>query len=342
MPVNLAESWSRVDKRRARSRQRKIGASQIGGCRRYAGYIVAGMKPTDDSGPKMAAYLGTAIHTGALNVLVRETGAIKEVRLSAEMVSGSADAIYLEDRRVLDLKTVSRFMFDSREQFGPAAEHWTQTMLYAWMLREGHIPPVSSRRLAKVGWAEKAVPIENVTILYVCRDTGREAQFDRLYDPRITREAMGWLAQVYEVALDGDGPDALPRDHDGPGLDYWCDSCPFKTACWGQRPSEQVWPQASLVRNDTDVENALSEYTSASEAEKEASRLKALARAKLTGSQPGQYGGYVLGWRSQEGRESVDLDAVRSLYAEAGLTVPVKRSRPSMVISVRKARTDTH
>jgi hypothetical protein len=304
--------------------------------------MVAGVKPTDEPGEKRAAILGTWMHKGILDALKREYGIVPEVKLSSPLVDGNADALALptgDAPAVLsDVKTVSTFLFDRRVEAGPPIEHLYQTHVYAWMLREGHIPAVSLRRLERAGWHEGVVPVERIELIYVCRDNGKEWRHSQDYDPSITAEALTWLADVYEVALDGDGPDALPRDYNGPGLAVQCDGCPFRTECWGEQPEPPVMWQANAVHTDEDAEAALADYLDAAAAEKDAKARKEKARAMLTGSDAGQYGGYMLTWRETSGRRSLDQEAVKETFKQAGLEVPYKIGLPSLTISVSRAK----
>src|SRR3954453_15755496 len=80
---SLAAAVRDLDARRARSRQRMIGASEIGECKRRAAYRIARSKPTNVSTGLQAA-LGTMIHKGALAAMKKQYGGITEVRVKGE------------------------------------------------------------------------------------------------------------------------------------------------------------------------------------------------------------------------------------------------------------------
>lgn len=342
--TDLAAAAHAVDKRRSRSRQRKMGPSSIGDCRRKAAYMVAGTPPTDEGGTKMAAILGTWIHKGALEALRREYGAVIEFPVENDVIKGSLDAMYLDARSLEDVKTVGRFVFEWRQQVGAAVEHLFQTHIYAWLLREGFIPKRGIARLRRLGYEGDRVPIETIVIRYVNRDNGEEFIHSQDYDPAITAKALEWLAGVHEVVFESElGPDGAQRDHDGPGLSVICDSCRWLTACWGPQP-EVPWNQwatrqaAQLIRDDSDVEAALQEYDQARAVIKEAEGLRDLAKAKLTASTPAQYGELVLGWSKESSRSGPDMEKIGELFAAAGLEVPVKQGKPFRTISVKRAK----
>jgi hypothetical protein len=261
----------------------------------------------------MAAILGTWIHKGALDVLKREFGALIEVAVEDDLLRGSADAVYLDALTVEDVKTVGRFMFDVIEQAGARRAHVWQVLLYAYLLRIGAIPPKTLRRLRRAGWEADSVPIEQVVIRYVCRDTGREFIDARDYDPKQVGEALEWIAEVCDTTASL-GPEFVDRGEDGPELSVICDGCRWLTACWGPERADGGMRQANLVHDDADVAAALVEYDRAREIAKEADAAKQLARAKVSGSEA--------------------MDAVRDLYRQAGLEVPTKRSyaRPSIAV----------
>lgn len=335
--ADLHAAANAVDSRRSRSRQRKLGPSAVGGCRRKAAFIAAGTPATDDGGSKMAAILGTWIHKGALDALRREYGALIEVAVENEMLKGSLDALYLDALTVEDVKTMGRFAFEWREQAGVALAHLYQVHLYAYLLRTGAIPRRTRTRLRRAGWAEDTVQVEQVVVRYVNRDTGDEWVHVQPYDPKITSDALEWLAGLYE-SVASVGPELVERGEDGPGLSVICDSCRWLTACWGPQRVDGAMRQAVLVRDDRDVEQALIEYDQARAVEKEAKAVKDLARAKLTASDPGRYGELVLGWSGGGGKRAVDMDAVRALFADAGLEVPEKHTATRPSISVTKPK----
>jgi hypothetical protein len=335
--TDLAGAAHRVDARRARSKQKKLGPSAVGGCRRKAAYSISDIAPTDDGGSKMKAILGTWIHKGALDALKREYGALIEVQLQSDMLKGSADAVYLESLTVEDVKTTGLFAYEWRLQVGVELAHLWQVHLYAWLLREGYIPAKTRRRLARGGYINDRVPIEQVVVRYLCRDNGEEWAHVQDYDPKITAQALEWLANVYADTAEL-GPEFVDRDEDGPGLSMICDGCRWLTACWGPQRADGHSRQANLIRDDEDVQAALVEYDRARAVAKEADAAKKLAREKLDASDEGQYGDLVLGWSGGGTKRAVDMEAVRALFASAGLEVPEKSTRVRPSIGVKLAK----
>lgn len=341
-----------VDRRRARSRQKKLGASSVGECRRRAGYIYAGTTPSNVSDNKRAAIIGTWLHKGLLDALRKEYGARIEITVESDEVRGHADAYYPplsmlrelpgsiraarldlpEEGIVEDAKTKSVYVMDRVRDYGPSRANLYQVHIYADLLRRGlhkhrHLP-------------EGPLPVAKIRLRYLCRDNGDEWVHEQPYDQAITDEAYEWLSQVYEA----DGPDDLPRDHDGPGLSVICDNCPFLDLCWPVRDDGRK-RQAVLIHDDDDVAAALSDYDRGRALEKEGKELKAKTRAMLDAAEPGQYGELVLSWSGgrPKSSEDLDMDAVRALYAKAGLQLPtvVKDGFTSRTIAVKTPKLTT-
>jgi hypothetical protein len=181
---DLAAAVGRVQARSTRSRQRALGASELGTCRRRTAYRLAGTAETNPGG-SMAAALGTWIHKGALDVLRREYGALIEVRLASPLIRGKLDALYPDDAVVEDVKTKGRYVYAQTVDTGPRIGELFQITVYAWLLREGHI---TDRRR---GYPTGPVPVDTVRLCYLDRDTGASHVWETAYDPAVTAEALG-------------------------------------------------------------------------------------------------------------------------------------------------------
>lgn len=364
---SLTRAAMAVDGRRRRSRQVKMGPSSVGGCRRKAGYELAGV-PRTDFPDKMAAVVGTWLHAGALKALQVEYGALLEVAVEDDELRGSADAVYLDVERLVqlrgeqvwvdeqdgptflgvrvgrqlvrpaeqctveDIKSRGYWSFETALEQGPRLGELYQVHLYADLLRKGR----QKRRKVLAGLGE--IPVERVRLRYVSRDSGREHVWEQDYDPAITQAARDWVREVRDVALGIGGPEDLPRDEDGPGLSAICDGCPFLTQCWGPERPDGRMRQASLVVDDAMLADALEQYDQLRVAEKELKRLRALNRAMLDASEPAQYGAWLLGWSERPGNQRADLAAIRADYALMGREVPTTRGADVRTIGVKRAK----
>lgn len=345
----LGDAAKVVDARSTRSRQRKVGASEIGVCRRRAGYKHHGHPVTNpENVTGLPAVLGTWVHKGALGTMRREWGSVIEVGVEDELVRGHVDAIELpNDWRIKaglpehpeapdvvevdDLKTKrDARMVDYVRNRGPKRSELFQPHLYAKLLREGKVQ--GHKRFAHLA-ALGPLPVETIRLRYFPR-TGEEDSeyvYEQPFDDAIAEEAWEWVEQVAASSK----PEDLPRDEDGPGLSVSCDHCPFVTACWGE--ASGVLPQAQLIVTDADLALTLAEYDEARVVEREAAERKALARAKLDATTPAIYlpgsdavDGFKVAWSGGSVSDpKVNLEellerfhAMQELYRQAGLEPP--------------------
>jgi hypothetical protein len=325
---SLAAAVRDLDARRARSRQRMIGASELGECRRRAAYRIARRRPTNTR-TGLQAFLGTELHRGVLPALCRQYGGLTEVGLKGEQLKGRCD--WWHAPVVEDLKTTSRFGFEKVLTRGVPVKHWFQVAVYAWLLRTGQ---TNDRRLP----AGAECDVEGMRIRYLSRDSGEDVVFEADYDPALAAEAILWLADVY-AAVEDDGVDDVPRDGFGPGVDAMCEWCPFLDACWGPPVDPQTEPglsrQSRFTVTDEDYAAAVRDYDTWRAAENEARRNKDYARERLRG-RSGAAGELHCEWSGGNLRTQVDKDAAVERLIELGEVVPTRRTRSPQAIRVTK------
>jgi hypothetical protein len=334
----LTEAAHAVDRRKARSKQRKLGASDVGTCRRRTGYTIAGVRPTN-SPSKMKAILGTWLHKGALHALAREYGALTEVELEDELLRGHADAVYAEPLPLVghgkvavdveDVKTRSVNVWGMFAERGPYLSEWWQVALYADLIRRGKIK-------RRGGWLQD-VPASNIGIRTLrirglCRDNGDELVFEQPYTQELADQAWAWLDEV----LDSPDPTMLPKDEPGPTSSVICENCPFRDRCWPPRDDGKA-PES--VIEDALIEGALAEYHDAQQAESAAGKRKKAARAMLDAAPAGDYGPFTLGWSGgYKPKSAPDLEVIRRDYADRQEALPMRTTTTSPSISVKKVR----
>jgi hypothetical protein len=325
---SLSAAVRDLDARRARSRQRMIGASELGECRRRAAYRIARRRPTNTR-TGLPAFIGTELHRGVLRALRRQYGGLTEIALKGEQVKGRCD--WWHAPVVEDLKTTSRFGFERVVTRGVPAKNWFQVAIYAWLLRTGQ---TNDRRLP----AGTQHDVEGLRIRYLSRDTGEDVVFEADYDPLLTAEAILWLTEVYATVEDL-GADAVPRDGFGPGVDTMCDWCPFLDACWGPPVETEtegdVSRQSRLTVTDEDYVEAVRDYDAWRTAEQEAKRHKEYARERLRG-RSGPADELHCEWSGGAMRTQVDKDAAVERLIELGEVVPTRRVRSAQAIRVTR------
>ncbi|WP_328769451.1 PD-(D/E)XK nuclease family protein [Streptomyces sp. NBC_00286] len=335
--VPVPDLWKgahRDDRSRPRSRQRQLGPSSIGLCRRRAAYEVHGTWPTDLDDNMHAAILGTWLHDGILRVLAEQYGAHTELELTNGVILGHADAYWTPSGQipgvVEDVKTKSTRALDVVVRQGPSRHEWFQVHLYAYLLRTGgltehpHLP------------TGDPLEVDVVRLRYVGREYGQVVVHQRAYDEDVTRQALAWAEDV----LESPEPEAMPRDLDGPGLSVICDNCPFKTTCWqlDQLADDGRAPQTILAEDTAAITDALSAYADAAEIESAAKKRKAKARKMLDAADAGTYGNFQLSWSGGKPRPpEPDAEAMQRILEGLGLDIPLKSGgRTSRTIGVTR------
>ena len=350
--VPVPDLWKgahRDDRARPRSRQRLLGPSSIGLCRRRAAYEVHGTWPTDLADNMHAAILGTWLHEGILRVLREQYGAWTELELTDGVILGHADAYWAPadlHRRVLgrdtaddsqlsdvgvveDVKTKSTRALDVVVRQGPSQAEWFQVHLYAHLLRTGGLKDHPSLPTGE------PLPVDVVRLRYVGREYGQVVVHQRAYDEDVAKQALAWAEDV----LASPEPEAMPRDLDGPGLSIICDNCPFKTACWNlDQLSDDRAPQTILAEDTAAITEALRAYADAAEVESAAKKRKAKARKMLDAADAGTYGAFRLSWSGGNPRPpEPDPEAMIRILEGLGVDVPMRPGgRTSRTISVSR------
>ena len=207
--TQLLGSW---DASRPRSQQRELGMSEIGGCRRQAGYRLAGFPAAQLS--STPAVMGTAIHlvfADAARAVLGDSAIIEDAVSFAGLL-GHPDLFH--DGLVVDLKTTAyAVQLDKVRREGPPARHVWQCSLYAAALTvRGH-------------------QVRRIRLNYLDRSNGEEVVWEDDFKLQHVRDALAWVEAVKRGPLQ-----SLPRDY-SPDSAY-CRNCPlFPSAGGGACPS---------------------------------------------------------------------------------------------------------
>lgn len=228
-----AELLLLADQQRPRTQQVQIGFSDLGGCRKRAGYKLA-LTPHVNTAGSIQAAIGTGVHDLVAKVLAEqvEDGDLVEHQVSFAGITGRLDRYEAATRTVRDTKTTSARWLEHIKLHGAEDGHWWQVSCYA------------------AGLIEQGTPVEYVAIEYLARDTGEEYVLSKPFDPaHDVRDALLWLRNVRDTPLD-----ALPRDYD-PDSQY-CRGCPYGGLdggiCWeGHIPGRDL--RSVLYAEDPDA-----------------------------------------------------------------------------------------
>lgn len=270
------------DQQRPRSRQRTLGWSDVGVCRRRAGYRMRGIEPTNPSA-SMQAVLGTAIHdavAGAIEV-VANGSYDTELEVTFAGVVGHLDRFHEPSGMLIDVKSTSSRWLEHVKMHGPDDAHKMQIAGYG-------------AALVKAGRDVKRVRID-----YIARDTGEEYNWPTVegapFSSVWVREALAWIAQVRDTDLD-----MLPRDFMPDSA--FCRSCPFRDPCWDGY-SEDRETFAVLFTENPDAGAWADELWQAREAKKQAAAAEKRAAGALEAIRPiGGTGRIVAGERTLDFR----------------------------------------
>ncbi|PXY20353.1 PD-(D/E)XK nuclease family protein [Prauserella endophytica] len=304
--ADLLLEW---DRQRPRSRQRELGWSEVGGCRKRAGFRLAGTEPTNPGG-SVQAVLGTAIHEAVQQRLVESAapGDLVEHPVEFAGIPGHLDRYEAGSGDLVDVKTTSSRWLEHIKEHGPDRGHLWQTNGYAAALtKQGHV-------------------VRRIVIDYIARDTGELYRWTGKPDVMHVREALNWLKLVRETPLE-----MLNRDYDPYGP--FCGHCPFYDACWsGGVPDRDA--RSVLFVEHPDAAEWARKLDQARADEKDAKARAAEAVGALDAIRPNTFGksepvhvGYekALVWTITT-TERLDADQVRAEYRKVGAEPPTKTS----------------
>lgn len=313
--LTTAQLLLRWDQTRARSQQREFGMSELGECRRRAGYRLAGTEPTNPSG-SVQAVMGTAVHAAVENVYrhLQAAGLIPaddlvehEVRFAG--ILGHLDRYIAGSGTLVDTKTTtSRWLSKIRVYGPPKSNLWQVNAYAAALIAEKH-------------------PVRRIVIDYLARDTGDEHRWSGTFDPLAVKDALEWVRLVRDTPLQW-----LPRDYEPDS--QFCAHCPFYDRCWdGAVPNRD--PRSVLFVERPDARRWAEQLEQARADEAAAKARAAEAKGALDALRPDHADdepvlmdvGYerLLRWRRVTSSR-LDSDAVKAEYAKVGAKPPMKES----------------
>ena len=322
--LTTAELLLEWDRRRPRSLQTELGMSELGGCQRRAGYVLAKTPPTNQGG-SVQAVMGTAVHAAVEDVFheMQAAGLIPaddlveyEVRFAG--VLGHLDRYESRTRRIRDTKTTSDRWLQHIKVHGASLQHLWQTHLYAAAVMQ------TGRK------------VKEIVIDYLARDTGADHQVVVPFDTKHVKDALAWLSNVRALPVD-----MLNRDY--PPESSFCQHCPFLSTCWeGAVPNRD--PRSVLIVEDQDAAGWAAKLWQARLDKADAADREAEAKGALDGLRPNDDGkgdpvdvGFDLNlqWTVSE-TTRLDTDLVRAEYRKIGAKPPVKTSTSTKLSFVPK------
>lgn len=257
-----------------RSKQVRLGPSELGGCREYMRNVLVGT-PMQDNGDvwPTAAVVGTLIGAYMESVLAERMGARTEVPVTTTLpnglkIAGHADIVLVEDNAVVDCKSKDQFATLNRE--GPSLDNLIQVSVYTLGLAQaGILQPGATAHLIYVDRSGNNQTLVEVELAW-------ETILD-FVDKAVTR--TGEVLEAQEMIDQGMLSEAHHLRDKTPSF---CFSekvlCPFRDACW--KGSE--WKPREVIE-DEDVLRDIRLFIEARDEQNESTQRRKEYRGRLEG-----------------------------------------------------------
>ena len=298
------------DAGRARSKQTQVGPSELGGCRRKVWYRLNGRDATNDNELKLAAIMGTAIHSEIEKAITaidpKNTKYWVETEVEYGEMKAHIDLYIPETGDVIDWKTVK---VKNLSYFPSLQQRW-QVQVYGYLLDK----------------SGKGSP-RTVNLVAIARD-GDERDVrvhSEPYDPKLAEDALNWLSAIKESA-DAPGPE---RDQN-----YCKFYCKYfdesgEMGCTGLK-KERIKEDEVFIDNP-EVDTSALKYLQLDAKIKELTNERESLKAALEGFTGNTNSGVSILWSTVSGRETVDTEEVEKLLG----FVPKKQGQESTRLSVK-------
>jgi len=299
------------DANKSRSKQKQVGPSEIGGCRRKVWYRLNDQPETNDNLSKLAAIMGTAIHAEIEKAIesVDPNGEKYKVELEVEYgdIKAHVDLFVPETGDVIDWKTSK---IKNLGYFPSLQQRW-QVQVYGYLL-------------AKNGYA-----VNRVSLCAIARD-GDEKDVKvhtEDYDESIALEALGWLAAVKEAA------EAPAPEKDANFCKSYCQfyDASGQMGCVGLK--KELTLVSDVIIDDVDVNKNALLYLQLAAQIKELEKHQDSLKASFEGLLGVTNSGIEVSWTTVKGRESVDSSEVEKLLG----FVPKKVGAESQRLTVKQS-----
>jgi CRISPR/Cas system-associated exonuclease Cas4 (RecB family) len=279
------------DASRDRSMQTEVGPSEIGGCKRKVWYRLNAQPHTNENQSKLAAIMGTAIHTAIEDAIGSLDPEGKEYLVETEVAYGDMkahiDLFVPSTGAVIDWKTSK---IKNLSYFPSNQQRW-QVQLYGYLL------------------SKNGYEVKTVNLVAIARD-GSEKDIKvhtEPYDEVIALAALSWLANVK-------ASQTLPEPEKD---ESFCkDYCQYYDAsgemgCTGLKKERIVLSE--VVIEDEEVDKHALHYLQLDTQIKELEKEKDSLKASLEGSTGITMSGVEISWTTVKGRETVNAKEVEKL-----------------------------
>jgi CRISPR/Cas system-associated exonuclease Cas4 (RecB family) len=293
------------DASRDRSTQTQVGPSEIGGCRRKVWYRLNAQPHTNENQSKLAAIMGTAIHSAIEEAIQHLDPEGKDYLVEAAVEHGDMkahiDLFIPSTGAVIDWKTSK---VKNLSYFPSTQQRW-QVQLYGYLLsKNGHeVKTVNLVAIARDG-DEKNVKVHTED-----------------YSEDVALTALAWLegvkasTELPEPEKDSNFCKSYCQYYDESGV----------MGCTGLKKERIVL--SDVVIEDEEVDKNALHFLQLDAQIKELEATKDSLKASFEGTTGVTASGIEISWTKVKGRETVDKEMVKKLIGHIPVSVGEETAR---------------
>jgi len=267
------------DKTRPRSVQTQVGVSEIGGCGTRIWHKVNGTEVTNPDTLRLAAIMGTALHSMIEEVFEPDERFKVETEVAIGDILGHIDLIDTETNTIWDWKTTTK---NSLAYFG-SRQQMLQVQMYGWLANQN------------------GIKIDRVGLVAIARDGNETDIVEKswAYDEALALEAVN---RYHEIKQQFEPP-APEKD-----AKFCANYCPFFGACAGI-----VEPTPTDVIANLEIATLAEDYKDIQGQIKTLTAQQDFIKEKLDGTTGVTATGTVIKWSQVAGRQTTDEAEVEKL-----------------------------
>jgi hypothetical protein len=301
----LVKALHEKENSRPRSNQVQIGPSELGGCRRKVWYRLNNQPETNDAELKLAAIMGTAIHSAIESAFAGNNSILLETTVEYNGMKAHVDAYLPDTGDVIDWKTVKA----KNLNFFPSLQQRWQVQVYGYLIDKSGVGKPKTVNLV-------AIPRDG--------DERDIKVHSEPYDEKIAVEALDWLAAIKDSA------EAPAPERDESYCKFYCkyyDST-GEMGCVGLKKERIKSELPEIDDSQADVNAHL--YLQIDNQIKELEDKKSDLRDSLMGITGVTKTGFEIKWSSVQSN-TVDKEAVEKALG----FVPTKQGKESARLSIK-------
>jgi len=301
----LVKALHERENNRPRSTQVQIGPSELGGCRRKVWYRLNNQPETNENELKLAAIMGTAIHSAIETAFAGNNSIMLETTVEYNGMKAHVDAYLPDSGDVIDWKTTKA----KNLSYFPSQQQRWQVQTYGYLIEKSGKGKVNTVNLV-------AIPRDG--------DERDIKVHSEPYDESIALEALNWLAAIKESA------EAPAPERDESYCKFYCKfyDASGEMGCVGLK--KEVTKNELPVIDNPDADSSAMEYVQLDNQIKELTERKESLREGLSGLLGVTKSGFEIKWTTVQ-TNTVDKEAVEKALG----FVPTKQGKESARLSIK-------